>query len=196
MPGFTRPGAQRQRDRRVSDDRQGHRRGGCRGGIAKTPSWLKYRNEGYILFRDPEGYPPLTPPWGTLNAIDLNKGEIRWQIPFGEYPELVAKGIKDTGSDNYGGPVVTASGLLFIGATSFDKKFRAFDKLTGKLLWETVLPAAGNATPSVYENRRAGVRRDCLRRRQERRAFGRQHRGVRAAVRRTGATIRGYGHRN
>jgi quinoprotein glucose dehydrogenase len=117
----------------------------------KDPSWLKYRNEGYILFRDPEGYPPLTPPWGTLNAIDLNKGEIRWQIPLGEYPELVAKGITNTGSDNYGGPVVTASGLLFIGATNFDKKFRAFDKLTGKLLWETVLPAAGNATPSVYE---------------------------------------------
>jgi len=117
----------------------------------EDPNWLKYRNEGYLLFRDPDGYPPLTPPWGTLNAIDLNKGEIRWQIPFGEYPELVAKGIKDTGSDNYGGPVVTASGLLFIGATSFDKKFRAFDKLTGKLLWETVLPAAGNATPSVYE---------------------------------------------
>ena len=101
--------------------------------------------------RDPDGYPPLTPPWGTLNAIDLNRGEIRWQIPFGEYPELVAKGIKNTGSDNYGGPVVTKSGLLFIGATNFDKKFRAYDKLTGKLLWETVLPAAGNATPSVYE---------------------------------------------
>jgi quinoprotein glucose dehydrogenase len=118
---------------------------------AQDPSWQKYRNEGYILFRDPDGYPPLTPPWGTLNAIDLNKGEIRWQIPFGEYPELVAKGMKDTGSDNYGGPVVTASGLLFIGATSFDKKFRAFDKLTGKLLWEATLPAAGNATPSIYE---------------------------------------------
>jgi quinoprotein glucose dehydrogenase len=117
----------------------------------KDPNWLKYRNEGYILFRDPDGYPPLTPPWGTLNAIDLNKGEIRWRIPLGEYPELAAKGIKDTGSDNYGGPVVTASGLLFIGATNFDKKFRAFDKLTGKLLWETVLPAAGNATPSIYE---------------------------------------------
>ena len=117
----------------------------------KDPNWLKYRNEGYILFRDPDGYPPLTPPWGTLNAIDLNKGEIRWQIPLGEYPELVAKGIKNTGSDNYGGPVVTSNGLLFIGATNFDKKFRAFDKLTGKLLFETVLPAAGNATPSVYE---------------------------------------------
>lgn len=117
----------------------------------KDPNWLKYRNEGYILFRDPDGYPPLTPPWGTLNAIDLNKGEIRWRIPFGEYPELVAKGLRDTGSDNYGGPVVTKSGLLFIGATNFDKKFRAYDKLTGKLLWETLLPAAGNATPSVYE---------------------------------------------
>jgi len=118
--------------------------------IAENQSPLKYRNEGYILWRDPDGYPPLTPPWGTLNAIDLNEGEIRWQIPLGEYPELVAQGIKDTGSDNYGGPVVTASGLLFIGATSFDKKFRAFDKITGKLLWETTLPAAGNATPSIY----------------------------------------------
>ncbi|HWC95991.1 MAG TPA: PQQ-binding-like beta-propeller repeat protein [Candidatus Sulfopaludibacter sp.] len=118
---------------------------------APDANWQKYRNEGYILFRDQEGYPPLTPPWGTLNAIDLAKGEIRWQIPLGEYPELVAKGLKNTGSDNYGGPVVTASGLLFIGASNFDKKFRAFDKLTGKLLWETVLPAAGNATPSIYE---------------------------------------------
>ena len=119
--------------------------------VVKDANWQKYRNEGYILFRDPDGYPPLTPPWGTLNAIDLNKGEICWQIPFGEYPELIAKGIKNTGSDNYGGPVVTSNGLLFIGATNFDKKFRAYDKLTGKLLWETILPAAGNATPSIYE---------------------------------------------
>ena len=118
--------------------------------LTSDPSWLKYRIDGETLFRDPDGYPPITPPWGTLSAIDLNGGTIRWQIPLGEYPELVAKGLKNTGSDNYGGPLVTAGGLLFIGATNFDKKFRAFDKATGALLWETTLPAAGNATPSTY----------------------------------------------
>ncbi|HYT69597.1 MAG TPA: pyrroloquinoline quinone-dependent dehydrogenase [Vicinamibacterales bacterium] len=118
--------------------------------LKKDPTYVKYRSDGETLWRDPDGYPPLTPPWGTLNAIDLNAGTIRWRIPFGEYPELVAKGLRNTGSDNYGGPVVTASGLLFIGATNFDRKFHAYDKLTGKLLWETTLPAAGNATPSIY----------------------------------------------
>ena len=118
--------------------------------VTSDPNWLKYRIDGLTLWRDPDGYPPITPPWGSLSAVDLNSGTIRWKIPFGEYPELVAIGMKDTGSDNYGGPVVTAGGLLFIGATNFDKKFRAYDKLTGKLLWETVLPAAGNATPSTY----------------------------------------------
>jgi quinoprotein glucose dehydrogenase len=118
--------------------------------IANDPNRLKYRNDGEVLWRDPDGYPPITPPWGTLSALDLNAGTMRWQKPLGEYPELVAQGLKDTGSDNYGGPVVTAGGLLFIAATNFDRKFRAFDKLTGALLWETTLPFAGNATPSTY----------------------------------------------
>jgi quinoprotein glucose dehydrogenase len=118
---------------------------------AKTnPNFLKYRNTGYEIFLDPEGYPAIKPPWGTLNAIDLNKGTIAWKIPFGEYPALAAKGVKNTGTDNYGGPVVTENGLLIIGATTYDNKFHVFDKRTGKLLWETTLPAAGNATPSLY----------------------------------------------
>jgi quinoprotein glucose dehydrogenase len=112
---------------------------------------LKYTIDGYNRFFDPDGYPAVAPPWGTLNAIDLNEGKIAWQIPFGEHPELVAKGLRDTGSWNYGGPMVTAGGVIFIGATNYDKKFRAFDKATGKLLWETLLPAAGNATPSTYQ---------------------------------------------
>lgn len=116
-----------------------------------SPIDLKYTIDGYNKFLDPDGYPAVAPPWGTLNAIDLNAGRIVWQIPFGQYPELVEKGIKDTGSENYGGGIVTKNGLFFIGATNYDKKFRAFDKRTGKLLWETILPAAGNATPAMYE---------------------------------------------
>jgi quinoprotein glucose dehydrogenase len=116
-----------------------------------SPIDLKYGIDGYNKFLDPDGYPAVAPPWGTLNAINLNTGEYVWKQPFGEYPELVQLGMKNTGSENYGGAVVTAGGLLFIAATNYDKKLHAFDKATGKLLWETTLPAAGNATPAVYE---------------------------------------------
>jgi quinoprotein glucose dehydrogenase len=115
------------------------------------PPSMKYRFTGYHKFLDPDGYPAVLPPWGTLNAIDLNTGAYLWKIPLGEYPELAVKGQMNTGTENYGGPIVTAGGLVFIGATNFDKKFRAFDKCTGKLLWETTLPYAGNATPATYE---------------------------------------------
>ena len=112
---------------------------------------IKYHFTGYNRFCDPDGYPAVAPPWGTLNAINLNSGEYVWKTSLGEYPELAAKGLKNTGTENYGGPLVTAGGLLFIGATNYDNKFRAFDKSTGELLWETTLPFAGNATPITYE---------------------------------------------
>jgi quinoprotein glucose dehydrogenase len=112
---------------------------------------MKFRFTGYHKFLDQDGYPAVAPPWGTLNAIDLNTGEYVWKIPLGEYPELASKGQKNMGTENYGGPIVTAGGLLFIGATDFDKKFRAFDKSTGRLLWEAALPFSGNATPATYE---------------------------------------------
>jgi len=111
---------------------------------------MKYRLTGYRRFLDPDGYPAIAPPWGTLNAINLNTGEFVWKINLGEYPALVAKGMTNTGTENYGGAIVTAGGLLFIGASSFDKKFRAFDKSSGELLWQTTLPFAGNATPATY----------------------------------------------
>src|SRR5215467_11813179 len=115
-----------------------------------TPKAL-YNSTGYNKFLTKEGYPAIAPPWGTLNAINLNTGEFEWKIPLGEYPELAAQGMKNTGSENYGGPIVTAGGLVFIAATNFDRKFRAFDKDTGKLLWETVMPSSGNCTPATYE---------------------------------------------
>ena len=110
----------------------------------------RYAHSGWTVLTDQDGYPGVKPPWGTLNAIDLNKGVILWKVPLGVYPELLKKGLPPTGTQNLGGPAVTAGGLVFIGATR-DKKFRAFDKDTGKVLWEYDLPGGGNATPSVYE---------------------------------------------
>jgi quinoprotein glucose dehydrogenase len=110
----------------------------------------EYVFTGYKKFLDPDGYPAIAPPWGTLNALDLKTGKYLWQIPLGEYPELAKQGMADTGSEIYGGPIVTASGVIFIGGTVYDHKFRAFDTSTGRLLWEMVLPFAGIATPSTY----------------------------------------------
>ena len=115
-----------------------------------TPKKLRFASSGYSQFLDEQGYPAVIPPWGTLNAIDMNKGEILWQKPLGEFPELIDKGIPPTGTQNFGGSLVTKGGLVFIGASA-DEKFRAFDKETGEILWEYKLPYGGYATPATYE---------------------------------------------
>jgi quinoprotein glucose dehydrogenase len=109
-----------------------------------------YTHTGYNRFLDPDGYPAVKPPWGTLNAIDLNTGEYLWTVTLGEFPELTAKGIPPTGTENYGGPLVTAGGVLFIGASK-DEMFHAFDSKSGRELWHAKLPAGGYASPSTYE---------------------------------------------
>jgi quinoprotein glucose dehydrogenase len=124
------------------------------GGASPTnaqspPRTARYEFAGYERWRDSSGYPAIKPPWGTLSAIDLNDGHYRWRILLGEHDSLTVKGVPPTGTEQYGGPIVTAGGLVFIAATQ-DEKFRAFDKSTGKLLWQTSLPAAGYATPSTY----------------------------------------------
>ncbi len=126
---------------------------GGRGAAAAASPLINssFRFTGYRRFMDPDGFPATAPPWGTLSAINLNTGDYAWQVPLGEYPELVAKGLENTGSENYGGPIVTAGGIVVIGATNADRKLRAFDKATGQLLWETVMPGPGRATPATYE---------------------------------------------
>lgn len=111
---------------------------------------LPYRFTGYDKFLTKTGKPALAPPWGTLTAIDLNTGEHVWKTVLGEDPVFKEMGVKETGTENYGGPVVTKTGLLFIAATK-DARFRAFNKSNGRLLWETTLPAPGFATPAMYE---------------------------------------------
>src|SRR5680860_1003810 len=117
--------------------------------VAASETSVPYKHAGYYKFLDRNGLPAISPPWGTMHAIDLNTGEYIWSIPFGNTPELGEKGV-GTGTENYGGPVVTENGLLFIAATR-DGYFRAFDKHTGELLWEYKLPAAAFATPAMYE---------------------------------------------
>src|SRR5207302_2611223 len=115
----------------------------------KEGSAERYKFTGYTRFLDKNGYPAIKPPWGLLNAIDLNKGEMLWQVLLGEFPELTARGIAQTGTESFGGTIVTAGGLVFIGGTK-DEKFHAFDKTNGKLLWDFQLNAGGYATPATY----------------------------------------------
>jgi quinoprotein glucose dehydrogenase len=110
----------------------------------------QYEFTGYRKFLDIDGYPAIAPPWGTLSAIDLNTGKYLWKIPFGSYPALASQGLTHTGSENYGGPILTAGGLLFIGATVYDRQMHAFNSSTGKLLWHATLPYSGVATPATY----------------------------------------------
>lgn len=109
----------------------------------------QYVNKVWKKFTDQNGYPAIKPPWGTLNAIDLNTGEYLWRVPLGEYPELAKKGLPTTGTESYGGPVVTGGGLVFIAGTR-DEKIRAFDQKTDEVVWEYQLPAGGFATPITY----------------------------------------------
>ncbi len=117
--------------------------------VATKKSQIPFIMKGYDRFVDKDGYPGIKPPWGTLNAVDLNSGKLLWKVPLGEYAELIKSGLGITGSRNFGGPVVTKGGLVFIAATP-DEKIRAFDKKSGKMVWESKLPAAGFASPATY----------------------------------------------
>ncbi|WP_026945163.1 outer membrane protein assembly factor BamB family protein [Algoriphagus marincola] len=110
----------------------------------------RYYMNGYKKLVTKDGLYGSNPPWGVLTAIDMQSGLRKWQVPLGEIDSLSQQGFAPTGTENYGGPVVTAGGLLFIAATK-DEKIRAFDKETGELLWQAELPASGHATPAMYE---------------------------------------------
>ena len=139
-----------------------------------------YTHTGYNRFLDPQGYPAVAPPWGTLNAIDLISGEIAWPVPLGEFPELTKRGMPPTGTENYGGPVVTGSGLVFIGATK-DEKFRAFDDADRRSAVGDVAARRRPCDSRDLRRRRPAVHRHRSRRRQGD-EVRRRIRGVRAAT--------------
>ena len=116
---------------------------------SSKPARPAYTHNGYPKLLDQDGYPGNKPPWGTLNCIDLNTGKLRWKVPLGEYPELTAQGIPKTGTENFGGAIVTAGGLVFCGGTR-DECIRAFDAKTGEELWKYKLPFGGVAPPATY----------------------------------------------
>ncbi len=147
-PGAAPAGARADANRFDLEQTSGHAGEPVAAG-APTSGPVSYTLDGYIKFLDRDGYPAITPPWGSLTAIDLNTGELRWRITLGEFPELSAKGIPPTGTENYGGPLVTAGGVLFIAATP-DRQIRALDRRSGRLLWSHALPTGGFATPSTY----------------------------------------------
>lgn len=118
---------------------------------AEATGDMPYAIVGFGRFKDDRGFPVMKPPWGTLNAIDLNSGEYLWTVPLGHEETLNDPDYPVSGTENYGGPVITAGGVLFIAATK-DEKFRAFHMKTGDLLWEAQLPAGGYATPATYES--------------------------------------------
>jgi quinoprotein glucose dehydrogenase len=116
----------------------------------KRQADAKYLFTGYRYFDDPEGYPAGPMPWGTLNAIDMNTGKYLWTVPFGQFTELAAKGLTQTGAESHGGSVLTSTGVLFTGGSEHDLKFRAYDSANGKILWEGPLPGHSDATPATY----------------------------------------------
>ena len=125
--------------------------GATRGNVPpRQPAW-----GAYARFWDSAQLPCQQPPWGRLHAINLSTGEIAWQIPFGDAPQLAARGITGTGTPSLGGAITTATGLVFIGGTN-DRRFRAFDSRTGRMLWDAALPASGHATPLSYQGPRSG----------------------------------------
>ena len=109
----------------------------------------------YARFQDNNHYPCQKPPWGTMNAVDLNTGKIAWSVTLGVVDALEAKGVPKTGIYNLGGSFVTAGGLVFVAATA-DRRFRAFDAQTGKELWVSKLEANGYATPLTYLGKKTG----------------------------------------